>query len=113
MFLSKNPDISTLISYLQLCHNYWDSEAGYSKTKVIYSFGREDQLDRKVLERLVDSINRYLNPEEAMFAKDKIVRAADFSFVLAKKFGGVWALDQLWRFFCFDVCYGFSFRGKR
>ncbi|AZR74481.1 hypothetical protein BBF96_14470 [Anoxybacter fermentans] len=38
-----------------------------------------------------------------MFAKDKITKATEFSFVLAKKFGGVWALNQLWRFFRFDA----------
>jgi len=63
----------TKVKYLQLCHNHWDKDAGYSKTKVIYSFGREDQLDKKVLQRLVDSINKYLHPDEAQFKTDKIV----------------------------------------
>ncbi|MCK8824837.1 hypothetical protein MWH30_07180 [Fuchsiella alkaliacetigena] len=58
----KNKD-GTKITYLQLAHNEWDSEKGYSKTNIIYSFGREDQLDREALERLVDSIERYLNPD--------------------------------------------------
>ncbi len=59
----KNKD-GSIVTYLQLCHNYWDPEAGYSKTKIIYSFGREEDVDREVLERLMNSIKRYLYPEE-------------------------------------------------
>ncbi|MDI9477896.1 MAG: hypothetical protein QM345_04020 [Bacillota bacterium] len=59
----KNKD-GSIITYLQLCHNYWDPDAACSKTRVIYSFGREDELNREVLLRLMDSIKRYLYPEE-------------------------------------------------
>ena len=34
------------MSYLQLAHNEWDPAAKTSRTKVLYSFGRADQLDR-------------------------------------------------------------------
>lgn len=100
------------ITYLQLAHNYWDSESGFSKTQVIYSFGREDELDREVLERLVDSIRRYLNPEEAQFSKPEIERATEFAFVSAKRFGGAWTLDQLWRKFGFDSIIARLLKGR-
>lgn len=96
----------TKVSYLQLCHNYWDKDAGYSKTKVIYSFGREDQLDRQVLQRLVDSINKYLHPEEAKFNRAEIGKRAEFTFAFAKRYGGIYALDQLWKMLELDIIIG-------
>ncbi|KYD28519.1 hypothetical protein B4110_3719 [Parageobacillus toebii] len=50
----KNKD-GTTVAYLQLAHNEWDPKAKYAKAKVIYSFGREDEVDRAVLERLAKS----------------------------------------------------------
>src|SRR5690606_6133779 len=41
------------VSYLQLAHNEWDPTAKTSRTKVLYSFGRADQLDRAAIERLI------------------------------------------------------------
>src|SRR5450631_3056040 len=35
------------VAYLQLAHNEWDPVAKQSKVRVIYNFGREDQLDRE------------------------------------------------------------------
>lgn len=50
----------TTTSYVQLAKNVWDPQAGHAKAHVIYSFGREDTLDRAELERLIKSIQRYL-----------------------------------------------------
>ena len=49
-------------SYVQLAHNVWDPEKQQSRTQVIHNFGREDQLDREALRRLVRSITRFLDP---------------------------------------------------
>jgi hypothetical protein len=92
----KNKDGST-VAYLQLAHNEWDAEAKYAKAKVVYSFGREDRLDVDALRRLVESISRYLSPEEALRAQANIGRAAAFTFEAAKRLGGAWTLDQLWK----------------
>lgn len=91
----KNKDGSE-VAYIQLAHNEWDSEKQYSKAHVIYSFGREDQLDLAVLERLADSVNRFLGPKRALKSKAQIEKATDFVFKAAKNLGGSWALDQLW-----------------
>ena len=40
----RNKD-GTPVRYLQLAHNEWDPAAKASKTRVLHSFGREDQLD--------------------------------------------------------------------
>jgi len=42
--------------YVQLAHNYRDPETGASRAKVLFNFGRKDQLDVEGLTRLVSSI---------------------------------------------------------
>jgi hypothetical protein len=52
------------VRYLALAHNEWDPDTRRSKAKVLYNFGREDQLDRDALTRLIASINRYLGVDD-------------------------------------------------
>ena len=35
------------VRYLQLAHSEWDADAGISRPKILFSFGREDQLDHR------------------------------------------------------------------
>jgi hypothetical protein len=81
------------IRYLQLAHNEWDPVAKASKTKVLYSFGREDQLDVAGVRRLVDALSRLLDPADALAA----TAPAGLSFVESRPLGGAWLLDGLWR----------------
>src|SRR5436305_3726633 len=81
------------VRYLQLAHNEWDPAAGVSRTKVLYSFGREDQLDRAAVQRLVGALSRLLNPEQALAATGP----AGLSFAESRPLGGAYALDGLWR----------------
>ena len=54
----RNRD-GTAVSYLQLVHNEWDPAAKSSKMKVVYNFGRADQLDTvRGIERLIGSLTR-------------------------------------------------------
>ena len=55
----RNKD-GSVVRYLALAENVRDPEKGYVEAKVVHSFGREDQLDRAALERLVRSIRRAL-----------------------------------------------------
>jgi hypothetical protein len=88
----RNSD-GTPVRYLQLAHNEWDPATKTSRPKVLYSFGREDSLDRAVIERLVASLCRLLEPGAALAAQT----AAGLSFVESRCFGGAWLLDTLWR----------------
>jgi hypothetical protein len=81
------------VRYLQLAHNEWDPAAGVSRTKVLYSFGREDQLDRAAVQRLVAALSRLLSPEQALAAAGP----AGLSFTESRPLGGAFALDGLWR----------------
>jgi hypothetical protein len=81
------------IRYLQLAHNEWDPVAKASKTRVLYSFGREDQLDVAGVKRLVEALSRLLDPADALAA----AAPAGLSFVESRPLGGAWLLDGLWR----------------
>jgi len=81
------------VRYLQLAHNEWDPEAGHSVAKVVHSFGREDQVDRAALARLVRSISRMLEPDQQL----ALHVDGELSFVGSAPLGGAWALDGLWR----------------
>ena len=88
----RNKDGSE-VRYVQLAHNEWDPQRKCSVARVIHSFGREDQLDRVALARLVRSLSRALEPEQALIA----TAPADLEFVRSVPLGGAWALDGLWR----------------
>jgi len=60
----RNKDGSK-VSYYALAENVWNAEAKRSETQVVHSFGRADQVDRAALDRLVKSINRVLEADEA------------------------------------------------
>jgi len=87
------------VRYLQLAHNEWDAATKTSRPKVLYSFGREDALDRAVIERLVASLCRLLEPGSALAATTR----TGLSFVESRSFGGAWLLDQLWHRLGIDV----------
>jgi hypothetical protein len=88
----RNSD-GTPVRYLQLAHNEWDADTKTSRPRVLYSFGREDALDRAVIERLVASLSRLLEPGAALAATTR----TGLSFVESRSFGGAWLLDQIWR----------------
>jgi hypothetical protein len=58
----RNKD-GSVVRYLALAENVRDSQKGYVEARVVHSFGREDQLDRATLERLVRSIRRVLGED--------------------------------------------------
>jgi Transposase DDE domain len=81
------------VRYLQLAHNEWDPAAGVSRTKVLYSFGREDELDRAAVQRLVAALGRLLHPAAAAAAS----LPDQMTLTDARPMGGAYALDGLWR----------------
>jgi hypothetical protein len=87
----RNKD-GSIVRYCQLAHNV-RNEHGQSQAEVVYSFGREDELDREVLARLVRSISRFLEPEQALVASAR----SELRFLGSRPFGGTYVLDRLWR----------------
>ncbi|RJQ08782.1 MAG: transposase, partial [Bacillota bacterium] len=88
---------SKVFEYVQLAHNYRDRETGRLFVKVLYSFGRVDQLDTDALRRLVRSISRYLEPSEAEVVRERLGEEWPFEFLGSRRIGGSWLLDGLWK----------------
>ncbi len=84
---------SGAVRYLQLAHNERDPEAGRPRTRVLCNFGREDELDKDAVRRLVAALSRLLDPAGALAAAEPGKLAVTGS----RPAGGVHALDQLWR----------------
>jgi len=96
----KNSD-GTRVSYLQLVHNEWDAAAKTTRAKVLYSFGRADQLDRPAIERLITALTRVLGTEPATGTgggpdRVRAVGMPGLVFTESRPLGGAWLLDQLW-----------------
>ncbi len=98
-----------VVRYLQLAHNEWDGAAGVSRTKVVYSFGREDELDRASIERLIGSLTRLLDPGAAA----ALTGPADLAFTDSRPIGGAHVLDGLWRRLGIDTAIGKALAGRR
>ena len=79
--------------YQQLAHNEWDQETQRSRTRVLYNFGREDELDKDAVRRLVAALSRLLDPAEALAAAEP----GELSVTASRPVGGTHALDRLWR----------------
>jgi hypothetical protein len=83
------------VAYYQLAENVWDAKRGCSVARIVYNFGRADQLDRDALRRLAQSILRVVG-EKAVVSSDggavEGLRLLD-----AWPYGGVWVLEQLWK----------------
>ena len=73
----------TQVSYLHLAHSEWDPVAGRSVPKILYGFGREDQLDRDAIKRLVGSLTRLLDPADAQAAS----AGSELTFCESRPFG--------------------------
>lgn len=86
----------TVARYVQLAHNVWDPAAKRSTPRILYNFGREEEVDKEALRRLVRSINHFLGPEEALRAEAGVQSKAGVRFIASKSLGGAWVLNQLW-----------------
>ena len=74
--------------YLQLTHNEWDPATKTSRPKVLHSFGREDQLDRDAIKRLVASLTRLLDPATALPARPR--RPGGLAFTSSRPSAAPW-----------------------
>ncbi len=96
----KNKDGSS-VTYVQLAHNERDSQKGFAVAKVVYSFGRLDDLDIEQLRRLAKSISRFLSPEQGLEIQTALDLARrNLKFVSCRSFGGIYLLATLWHNAC-------------
>jgi DDE family transposase len=88
----RNKD-GSVARYVQLAHNVRLPGRRNPVAQVIHSFGREEELDRQALARLVRSISRFLEPGEQLRA----AASEELRFLESRPFGGGYVLDGLWR----------------
>jgi Transposase DDE domain len=86
---NKNGDV---VRYVALAHNE-RNERGVPVARIIHTFGREDEVDREALGRLVASIARFLEPEQALAAG----APAGFDFLEAREQGRPHVVQALWQ----------------
>jgi transposase len=86
---NKNKSVT---KYVQLAHNVRNPKSGSPQAKVLYNFGRMDELDMDVLRRLSNSIQRFLGEKSV----DSSVDSAELKLLSSRPMGGAWFLDQLW-----------------
>lgn len=91
----KNRDGSA-VRYVQLAHNYRDPATGHSMSKVLYSFGREGEVDLEAVRRLVQSLCRLLPAEDAVAAQ-AAAAGSGWLFVGSRSYGAAWVVSELWR----------------
>ena len=89
--ISRRHEDGSAVRCMRLAHNQWDVVGQQVTAQVIHSFGREDQLDREALKRLIRSLARWLDPEDALRAAAR----EDFWFLDSRPLGGGWVLDHL------------------
>ena len=82
--------------YLQLVHNTWDPVARVTKAKVLHSFGREDEVDRAGIERLIASLTRLLDSTAGLGGPPAGPSGPGLEFISSRAVGATWALDGLW-----------------
>lgn len=97
----KNKDGSK-VTYVQLAHNVRDPQKGFAVAKVLYNFGRLEDLDLDQLRRLVGSISRFLKSENVLDAQIALeFDESDLKWRFCKSYGGIYLLARLWKRFHF------------
>ena len=91
----RNAD-GTEVRYYQLAENTWDAERGCAVAKVVYNFGRADQLDAEQLRRLAASILRVVSSDGAPAGATPSA-GDDLRIRDSWAYGGVHVLEELWK----------------
>ena len=84
----RNKD-GTEVRYYQLAENEWNASRGHAVAKVIYNFGRADEIDPDDLRRLASSILRVVG--------DGSVAGDGVTIRDAWPYGVVWVVEQIWK----------------
>ena len=103
----RNQD-GSIVRYLQLAENERRPGERVPHARILYSFGREDQVDRAAIRRLISSLSRALEPGEALALQE-----AELGFVESRPLGGSYVLDQLWKRLGLQTTLAQMLRGRR
>ena len=96
--ISRRRKDGSRVRYLQLARKVRDPKTGIPRDEVLYHFGREDQLDREQLKRLVQSLSRFLGPGERSVIEAELAGLGrEFRIERSLGYGGSYVLNALWR----------------
>lgn len=87
----------TEVRYYQLAENHRDPERGCAVAKVLYNFGRADELDADQLRRLAASILRVVPDETVPSAATLAAGGGEIRIRDSWPYGGIYVLEQLWK----------------
>jgi len=96
----KNKD-GSVVEYVQLANNVWNKDKGFAQAQVLHSFGRRDQLDVAALKRLVKSMSRFLDPEDALRQEHQ---DDALKILSSRPAGGAYLLAELWKRLGINKC---------
>lgn len=86
------------IRYLQLAHKVRDPETGRPRDQILYHFGREDQLDKDQIKRLIQSLSRFLDADDQAEVHARLDgHGADLHAERSLAFGGSYLLNRVWQ----------------
>lgn len=91
--ISRKNKNGTVTSYVQLAHNERNPKTGNPQAKVLYHFGREDEVDVEGLRRLASSISRFVGDVPA---GDDAQESTQLTLFDSKAFGAGDLLNSLW-----------------
>jgi len=111
--ISRTNKDGSVVTYVQLAHNVWNPTVRQARAKVLFSFGREDELDLEALRRLIRGVARYLGPEETLQVEAKFSGESPLEFISSRTLGGSWVLDRLWRELGLDKTLGRLLRRRQ
>jgi transposase len=98
----KNKDGSS-VTYIRLAHSVRDPKKGHSQAKILYNFGRKENLDVEQLKRLIKSIARFLPPEDELEVQaQSISRGHSLKWETCRSYGGIYFMAELWKKFNFE-----------
>ena len=92
------------VAYLQLAHKVRHPDTGMPTDTVLYHFGREDQLDKEQIKRLMLSLSRFLEPEDRTELEGRLDIEDDEAVVeRSLSMGGSYLLEAMWKRLELDV----------
>ncbi|MBC7293715.1 MAG: transposase, partial [Thermoleophilia bacterium] len=88
----------TRVRYLQLAHKVRDPETGRPRDQILCHLGREDQIDKAQLKRLIRSLARFLDPaDRAQVNAELQGLGKDLGVEKDLAYGGSYVLEAMWR----------------
>lgn len=95
-----NRDGSEVV-YYQLAQSVWDAKKGRSDAKIVYNFGRADEVNVEELRRLSESIRRVCDAQGRVDGRVVEVKSGalpgDVDLLPAKNYGGFYLVEALWK----------------